>query len=313
MFFPEIYRARRAPDMVTDQTSRARSRQRLSAARLDAGQWEASASSDPQRSKRRQASMATMSGHARFPQARACRPSTTATTSARWPRTKGVENAFDFPGFVPAYIRPLFCRGIGPFRWVALSGDPEDIYRTDAKVKELIPDDRTCTTGSTWRASASTSRACRRASAGSASAIATGSASPSTRWWREGRAEGAGRHRPRPPRFRLGRLAQPRDRGDADGSDAVSDWPLLNALLNTASGATWVSLHHGGGVGMGFSQHSRHGHRAATARRMPQARIERVLWNDPGTGVMRHADAGYEIACRGERGVVLPRGWTARR
>jgi urocanate hydratase len=171
---------------------------------------------------------------------------------------EGLENAFAFPGFVPAYIRPLFCRGIGPFRWCALSGDPEDIYKTDAKMKELFPTTTPiCTTGSTWRASGSPSRACRRASAGSGWATGTRQGLPSTRWSSQRRAEGAGRDRPRPPRF-SGSVASPNRETEAmkDGSDAVSDWPLLNALLNTASGATWVSLHHGGGVGMGFSQHS---------------------------------------------------------
>ena len=152
----------------------------------------------------------------RLPGAWACRPSTTATTSARWPRTRASRDAFDFPGFVPAYIRPLFCRGIGPFRWAALSGDPEDIYKTDAKVQGA--DARRSASAPLARHGArraSSSRACRRASAGSASASATASASRSTRWWRSGRAEGADRDRPRPSRLRLGRQPEPRDRGDA--------------------------------------------------------------------------------------------------
>ncbi|MET3147855.1 UNVERIFIED_ORG: urocanate hydratase [Xanthomonas axonopodis] len=215
----------------------------------------------------------------------------------------GIDNAFDFPGFVPAYIRPLFCRGIGPFRWVALSGDPDDIAKTDAKVKELIPDDAHL---HRWLDMAAEKIAFQGL--------------PARICW-----VGLGdRHRlglAFNAMVRSGELKAPvvigRDHLDsgsvaspnreteamADGSDAVSDWPLLNALLNTASGATWVSLHHGGGVGMGFSQHAGmvivcDGSEAADKR------IERVLWNDPATGVMRHADAGYAIAtdCAKEKG-----------
>jgi urocanate hydratase len=220
---------------------------------------------------------------------------------------EGVENAFDFPGFVPAYVRPLFCRGVGPFRWAALSGDPEDIRRTDAKVKEMIPDD------------------------------------PHLHGWLDGAAErirfqglparicwvGLGQRERLGLAFnemvRTGELQAPivigRDHLDSgsvaspnreteamrDGSDAVSDWPLLNALLSTAGGATWVSFHHGGGVGMGYSQHAGlvivcDGSDAAARR------IERVLWNDPASGVMRHADAGYPeaIECAREHGLRLP-------
>jgi urocanate hydratase len=193
----------------------------------------------------------------------------------------GVKNAFDFPGFVPAYMRPLFCRGKGPFRWVALSGrpgrHPQDRRQDEGAVPRRT---RTCTAGWTWPASASPSRACRRASAGSAWANATAPAWPSTRW-SVGRAEGAHRDRPRPPGQRLG--GQPNRETEAmqDGSDAVSDWPLLNALLNTAGGATWVSLHHGGGVGMGYSAARGRGDRLRRHRR-GRPRIERVLWNDPG-------------------------------
>ena len=223
-------------------------------------------------------------------------------------KDEGVADAFDFPGFVPAYIRPLFCRGIGPFRWAALSGDPEDIYRTDAKVKELMPGrHRTSTTGSTWREARIRSRACPRASAGSASATATASASPSTRWWRSGELKAPiviGRDH-----LDSGSVASPNRETEAmrDGSDAVSDWPLLNALLNCASGATWVSIHHGGGVGIGYSQHAG---MVIVCDGTPEAarRIERVLWNDPATGVMRHADAGYDdaIACARQHGLKLP-------
>ena len=222
---------------------------------------------------------------------------------------EGVADAFDFPGFVPAYIRPLFCRGIGPFRWAALSGDPEDIYRTDAKVKELLPGQRAAAhAGSTWRASGSASRACRRASAGSASATGTGSGLAFNEMVAQRRAEGADRDRPRPPGS-AARSPRPNRETEAmrDGSDAVSDWPLLNALLNCASGATWVSLHHGGGVGMGFSQHAG---MVIVADGTPEAarRLARVLWNDPATGVMRHADAGYATAldCAAANGLDLP-------
>jgi urocanate hydratase len=220
---------------------------------------------------------------------------------------EGVANAFDFPGFVPAYIRPLFCRGIGPFRWAALSGDPEDIYRTDAKVKELIPDDpqlhnwldmareriqfqglpaRICWVGLGQR---------HRLGLAFNEMVARGELSAPVVIGRD--------------HLDSGSVASPNRETEAmrDGSDAVSDWPLLNALLNTASGATWVSLHHGGGVGMGYSQHAGvviccDGSEAAAKR------IARVLWNDPATGVMRHADAGYQdaIECAQEQGLNLP-------
>ncbi|GGC01379.1 urocanate hydratase [Marinobacterium zhoushanense] len=220
---------------------------------------------------------------------------------------KGVKNAFDFPGFVPAYIRPLFCEGIGPFRWVALSGDPEDIYKTDQKVKELIPDDphlhnwlemareriafqglpaRICWVGLKDRA---------RLALAFNEMVKNGELKAPVVIGRD--------------HLDSGSVASPNRETEAmqDGSDAVSDWPLLNALLNTAGGATWVSIHHGGGVGMGFSQHAgvvivADGSDAAAKR------LGRVLWNDPGTGVMRHADAGYDIAinCAKEQGLDLP-------
>ena len=220
---------------------------------------------------------------------------------------EGVANAFDFPGFVPAYIRPLFCKGIGPFRWAALSGDPQDIYRTDAKVKELIPDDahlhnwldmareriqfqglpaRICWVGLGQRA---------RLGLAFNEMVRSGELSAHVVIGRD--------------HLDSGSVASPNRETESkkDGSEAVSDWPLLNALLNTASGATWVSLHHGGGVGMGFSQHAGvvivcDGTDAAAER------IARVLHNDPATGVMRHADAGYQTAvdCAREHGLDLP-------
>ncbi|BDF96364.1 urocanate hydratase [Pseudoalteromonas sp. KAN5] len=220
---------------------------------------------------------------------------------------EGVSNAFDFPGFVPAYIRPLFCEGIGPFRWVALSGDPEDIYKTDAKVKELISDDkhlhnwldmareriqfqglpaRICWVGLKDRA---------RLALAFNEMVKNGELKAPIVIGRD--------------HLDSGSVASPNRETEAmkDGSDAVSDWPLLNALLNTAGGATWVSLHHGGGVGMGFSQHSGVVI-VADGTDEAAARVGRVLWNDPATGVMRHADAGYDIAinCANEQGLDLP-------
>ena len=220
---------------------------------------------------------------------------------------EGLKNAFDFPGFVPAYVRPLFCRGVGPFRWVALSGDPEDIAKTDAKVKELIPDDKHL---HRWLDMASE----RIAFQGLPARIC---------WVGLGLRDKLGlafnemvRNGELKAPIVIGRdhldsgsVASPNRETESmkDGSDAVSDWPLLNAMLNVAGGATWVSLHHGGGVGMGYSQHSGvvivcDGSVEADKR------IARVLWNDPGTGVMRHADAGYEEAkkCAREMGLKLP-------
>jgi urocanate hydratase len=207
----------------------------------------------------------------------------------------GVSNAFDFPGFVPAYIRPLFCEGKGPFRWVALSGDPEDIYKTDAKIRQLFPENQKV---QRWLAMARErisfqglpARICwlglgERHLAGLAfnEMVRTGELKAPIVIGRD--------------HLDTGSVASPNRETEAmmDGSDAVSDWPLLNALLSTSGGATWVSFHHGGGVGMGFSQHAGvvivcDGTDAAAKR------LERVLFNDPATGVMRHADAGYELA-----------------
>ncbi|MDZ4775585.1 MAG: urocanate hydratase [Alphaproteobacteria bacterium] len=222
-------------------------------------------------------------------------------------RDVGVEDAFAFPGFVPAYVRPLFCRGIGPFRWAALSGDPEDIARTDAKVKELIPDDKRL---HRWLDMAK-DRIAFQGLPARICWVGLGERHRLGLAFNEMVAKGEVKAPLVIGRDHLdsGSVASPNRETESmrDGSDAVSDWPLLNALLNTASGATWVSLHHGGGVGMGYSQHSGvvivcDGTDAAAKR------IERVLWNDPGTGVMRHADAGYEdaIACAKEKGLDLP-------
>ncbi len=220
---------------------------------------------------------------------------------------QGVKDAFNFPGFVPAYVRPLFCRGKGPFRWVALSGDPEDIRKTDRKMKELFPDDRHLhrwldMAGERIAFQGLPARICwiglgerHRAGLAFNEMVKSGELKAPIVIGRD--------------HLDSGSVASPNRETEAmkDGSDAVSDWPLLNALLNTASGATWVSLHHGGGVGMGYSQHAGvvivcDGTDAAAKR------IERVLWNDPGTGVMRHADAGYEIAmqCAREQGLNMP-------
>jgi urocanate hydratase len=220
---------------------------------------------------------------------------------------EGLEHAFDFPGFVPAYIRPLFCRGIGPFRWAALSGDPEDIYQTDAAVKALFPENkhlhrwldmareriafqglpaRICWLGLGER---------QRAGLKFNAMVASGEISAPIVIGRD--------------HLDSGSVASPNreTEGMRDGSDAVSDWPILNALLNTASGASWVSFHHGGGVGMGFSQHAGVVI-VADGTAEAAARLERVLWNDPATGVMRHADAGYDIAieCAHDMGLNLP-------
>ena len=220
---------------------------------------------------------------------------------------EGLENAFDFPGFVPAYIRPLFCRGIGPFRWAALSGDPEDIYKTDAKVKEILSDDSHLHNWLDMARDRITFQGLPARICWVGLGVRHKLGLAFNEMVRSGELQAPiviGRDH-----LDSGSVASPNRETEAmkDGSDAVSDWPLLNALLNTASGATWVSLHHGGGVGMGFSQHSGmviccDG--TADADR----RIERVLWNDPATGVMRHADAGYEDAkaCARENALNLP-------
>ena len=220
---------------------------------------------------------------------------------------EGVENAFDFPGFVPAYIRPLFCRGIGPFRWAALSGDPEDIRKTDEAMKKLFPDNAGLhrwldMAGERIAFQGLPARICwiglgdrHRAGLMFNEMVASGELSAPIVIGRD--------------HLDSGSVASPNRETEAmkDGSDAVSDWPLLNALLNTASGASWVSLHHGGGVGMGYSQHSGVVI-VADGTEEAAKRLERVLWNDPATGVMRHADAGYDIAkdAAREHGLNLP-------
>ena len=219
----------------------------------------------------------------------------------------GVKNAFDYPGFVPAYVRPLFCTGTGPFRWAALSGDPEDIYKTDQRVKELIPDNPHL---HRWLDMARK----RIAFQGMPSRICWVGLGDRDRIGRAFNQMVANGELSGPivigrDHLDSGSVASPNRETEnmKDGSDAVSDWPILNALLNTASGATWVSFHHGGGVGIGFSQHAGlviMADGSASADR----KLARVLWNDPATGVMRHADAGYEeaIACARDKGLNLP-------
>jgi len=219
----------------------------------------------------------------------------------------GVKNAFDFPGFVPAYVRPLFCRGVGPFRWVALSGDPEDIYKTDQKVKEMIPDDAHL---HNWL-DAARERIHFQGLPARICWVGLGQRDRLGLAFNEMVRNGELKAPVVIGRDHLdsGSVASPNRETESmrDGSDAVSDWPLLNALLNTASGATWVSFHHGGGVGMGYAQHAGLVI-VCDGTKEADARIARVLWNDPASGVMRHADAGYEeaIRCAAENGLDLP-------
>lgn len=305
---PELYARGVRPDMLTDQTSAHDPINGYLPAGWSVADWRDARERDPKRVEA--AARASMKTHVEAMLAFHADGVPTldyGNNIRQVALEEGVANAFDFPGFVPAYIRPLFCRGVGPFRWAALSGDPEDIYKTDAKVKELIPDDphlhqwldmarerisfqglpaRICWVGLGQR---------HRLGLAFNEMVRTGELKAPVVIGRD--------------HLDSGSVASPNRETEAmkDGSDAVSDWPLLNALLNTASGATWVSLHHGGGVGMGFSQHSGmviccDGSEAADKR------LANVLWNDPATGVMRHADAGYEIAldCARETGLNLP-------
>lgn len=306
--FPDMVRRGIRPDVVTDQTSAHDPLNGYLPAGWTLEEWEERKERDPAGTI--DAAKRSMAEHvkAMLDFQRMGVPTLDYGNNIRqMAKDMGVDNAFDFPGFVPAYIRPLFCRGIGPFRWAALSGDPEDIYKTDAKVKELLPDDthlhnwldmareriqfqglpaRICWVGLGDR---------HRLGLAFNEMVAKGELKAPVVIGRD--------------HLDSGSVASPNRETEAmkDGSDAVSDWPLLNALLNTAGGATWVSLHHGGGVGMGYSQHSGV---VIVADGTPEAakRLERVLWNDPATGVMRHADAGYEIAqdCAREKGLKLP-------
>lgn len=306
--FPELMKRGIRPDIVTDQTSAHDPIHGYLPQGWSVAQWRAQQESNPKAVEK--AARASMKIHvaAMVEFWNAGVPTLDYGNNIRQvAKEEGLDNAFAFPGFVPAYIRPLFCRGIGPFRWCALSGDPEDIYKTDAKVKELLPDD---THLHNWLDMAREriafqglpARICWvglgvRDKLGLAfnEMVRTGELSAPIVIGRD--------------HLDSGSVASPNRETEAmrDGSDAVSDWPLLNALLNTASGATWVSLHHGGGVGMGFSQHSGMVICCDGSLDADQ-RIARVLWNDPATGVMRHADAGYPeaLTCAKENNLALP-------
>jgi urocanate hydratase len=305
---PELLKRGVRPDMVTDQTSAHDPVNGYLPMGWSVAEWEDKRQSAPREVEK--AARASMAVHvkAMLAFARLGVPTFDYGNNIRqMAKEAGVVEAFDFPGFVPAYIRPLFCRGIGPFRWAALSGNPEDIYKTDQKVKELLPNDKHL---HNWLDMARErisfqglpARICwvglgdrHRLGLAFNEMVARGELEAPVVIGRD--------------HLDSGSVASPNRETEAmkDGSDAVSDWPLLNALLNCASGATWVSLHHGGGVGMGFSQHSG---MVICADGTPEAakRLERVLWNDPATGVMRHADAGYDIAiaCAREKGLDLP-------
>jgi urocanate hydratase len=305
---PELLRRGVRPDAVTDQTSAHDPVNGYLPAHWTLEDWESARLSNPRRVTT--AARRSMAVHVRamLEFHRLGVPTFDYGNNIRqMALDEGVKDAFSFPGFVPAYVRPLFCRGVGPFRWVALSGDPEDIRRTDAKVKQLIPDDphlhrwidmaqqrihfqglpaRICWVGLGQR---------HRLGLAFNEMVASGELKAPVVIGRD--------------HLDSGSVASPNRETEAmrDGSDAVSDWPLLNALLNTASGATWVSIHHGGGVGMGYSQHAG---LVIVCDGTPAAarRIARVLWNDPASGVMRHADAGYPLAieCAREHRLNLP-------
>jgi urocanate hydratase len=306
--FPELIRRNVRPDMVTDQTSAHDPLNGYLPAGWSLAQHDELRRTDPARVEH--AAKLSMAEQVRAMlefQRRGIPVLDYGNNIRQMAKEMGVADAFDFPGFVPAYIRPLFCRGVGPFRWCALSGNPEDIYRTDAKVKELIPDNPQL---HRWLDMARErikfqglpARICwvglgDRAKLGLAfnEMVASGELEAPIVIGRD--------------HLDSGSVASPNRETEAmlDGSDAVADWPLLNGMLNVAGGATWVSLHHGGGVGIGYSQHSGmvilcDGTEAASRR------LRRVLTNDPATGVMRHADAGYQIAldCAREQGLDLP-------
>ena len=305
---PELVRRGVRPDLVTDQTSAHDLANGYLPQGWSVAEWEAKREADP--AAVRDAAAASIVDHVQamlaFQQMGV--PTVDYGNNIRQVAfDKGVANAFDFPGFVPAYIRPLFCRGVGPFRWAALSGDPEDIRKTDEAMKRLFPDNAGLLrwldmAGERIAFQGLPARICwiglgdrHRAGLMFNEMVASGELSAPIVIGRD--------------HLDSGSVASPNRETEAmmDGSDAVSDWPLLNALLNTASGASWVSLHHGGGVGMGYSQHSGV---VIVADGSPEAakRLERVLWNDPATGVMRHADAGYDIAREAarEQGLNLP-------
>ena len=305
---PELLKRGIKPDLVTDQTSAHDPVNGYLPIGWSMDQWDQTIISDPELVAREAKKSMALHVKAMLEFHRQGIPTIDYGNNIRQEAFNlGVTDAFDFPGFVPAYIRPLFCKGVGPFRWVALSGDPEDIYKTDAKVKELIPDDAHL---HNWLDMAQQkisfqglpSRICwvglgdrDRLGLAFNEMVKSGELKAPVVIGRD--------------HLDSGSVASPNRETESmlDGSDAVSDWPLLNLLLNTSGGATWVSFHHGGGVGMGYSQHSGmviccDGTDAAAER------IKRVLWNDPASGVMRHADAGYESAkdCAREHGLNLP-------
>jgi urocanate hydratase len=306
--FPELVRRGVKPDIVTDQTSAHDPINGYLPKGWTLAEWEAKRAADPKAVER--ASKTSMVEHVQAMldfHAQGIPTLDYGNNIRQMAQDMGLKNAFDFPGFVPAYIRPLFCRGVGPFRWAALSGDPEDIFKTDAKVKELMPDDKHL---HNWLDMARErikfqglpARICW---------VGLGDRDRLGLAFNEMVARGELKAPIVIGRDHLdsGSVASPNRETEAmkDGSDAVSDWPLLNALLNCASGATWVSLHHGGGVGIGYSQHAG---MVIVADGTPEAakRIARVLWNDPASGVMRHADAGYDTAieCARDKGLDLP-------
>jgi urocanate hydratase len=305
---PELLRRGVRPDAVTDQTSAHDPVNGYLPVGWTLQQWEDRRERDPQGTAR--AAKESMAVHVRamLEFFRRGVPTLDYGNNIRqMAKEIGVADAFDFPGFVPAYIRPLFCRGVGPFRWAALSGDPEDIFRTDERVKELMPNDKHL---HNWLDMAK-SRIKFQGLPARICWVGLGDRHRLGLAFNEMVARGEVKAPIVIGRDHLdsGSVASPNRETEAmkDGSDAVSDWPLLNALLNCASGATWVSFHHGGGVGIGYSQH---GGMVIVADGTPDAarRLERVLWNDPATGVMRHADAGYDdaIACAKEHGLKLP-------
>ncbi len=305
---PEMVRRGIRPDMVTDQTSAHDPVNGYLPKGWTMGQWRQAREANPKSVEK--AARASMREHVEAMIAFQDMGIPTfdyGNNIRQVAKDEGLENAFAFPGFVPAYIRPLFCRGIGPFRWAALSGDPEDIYKTDAKVKELLPDNKHL---HNWLDMARERIAFQGVPA-RICWVGLGDRHRLGLAFNEMVAKGELKAPIVIGRDHLdsGSVASPNRETEAmkDGSDAVSDWPLLNALLNTASGATWVSLHHGGGVGMGFSQHSGVVI-CADGTDDAAARLSRVLWNDPATGVMRHADAGYDIAldCARDKGLNLP-------
>lgn len=305
---PEMFRRGIRPDMVTDQTSAHDPINGYLPKGWTMAEWREKRVSDPKEVEK--AARASMREHVEAMVAfwNAGVPTLDYGNNIRQvAKEEGFENAFAFPGFVPAYIRPLFCRGIGPFRWAALSGDPEDIYKTDAKVRELTPGN---THLHNWLDMAR-ERIAFQGLPARICWVGLGDRHRLGLAFNEMVAKGELKAPVVIGRDHLdsGSVASPNRETESmkDGSDAVSDWPLLNALLNTASGATWVSLHHGGGVGMGFSQHAGMVI-VADGTRDAARRLERVLWNDPATGVMRHADAGYDIAveCAKEHQLNLP-------